>query len=246
MLLEGKCLAISVQNFMDQRICAIVSKALFKQHYEYYTYAQDSVGRYGTSFSEVGENLDMFSKYYSNSNLSVETIRQTFAPYLSPIDKLRLELDEKWPQGAMLESFDPGQKMFVGLCRVIDAEKEVFPHQDVIQFDAKGKSFVKASQIINQLAVNIYLQMPQHGGELELWDFGIKDVHEYQKMAENSYGIHKSKLPNPALIIKPKVGELILFCSQRLHCIFPGSEKRLTMSSFIGYRGKNFPLTYWS
>ncbi len=90
------------------------------------------------------------------------------------------------------------------------------------------------------------MQVPNKGGELELWDFGIKTKKEYLKLAEGSYGIKKSKLPKPKLIIKPKIGEIILFNPQNLHCIAKSSNKRITASCFIGYRGNKYPLTYWS
>src|SRR3989344_1077969 len=245
-LLKGKYLAIVIPDFSSAEVCHVVAKRIFAHDYEYYTYAQGVVGRYGMSFSEVGENAQMFTKYYTSAISSVKNIRNLFVPYISPIDKLRLELQETWPKGAVLESFHPGHKMFVGLCRVIDQNKQVLPHQDMIHWDAKGEALVEASKIINQLAVNVYLQMPPQGGELELWNFGIRELSKYEQMAEGTYGIEKSKLPPPTITLKPKIGDLIIFCPQRLHCILPGSEKRLTMSSFIGYRGKEFPLSFWS
>lgn len=245
-LLEGRCLAVCVPDFTSRKVCEVVSEKLLKIPYEYYRYADKEVGRYGLSFSEVGNSENLFSRYYSESISSIESLRKVFAPYLSPIDKLRLELEEKWPKGAVLESFDSGHKMFVGLCRVIDARKEVLPHQDVVHWDAVERPLTATAQIVNQLAANVYLQMPSKGGELELWDFGIPNQVEYQQLAEKSYGIARSKLPDPVLVIKPRVGDLILFCPRRLHCIRTGSDPRVAMSSFIGFRGEDYPLSYWS
>jgi hypothetical protein len=48
-------------------------------------------------------------------------MRRNFMPYLSPINRLRLELDEIWPPGAQIAAFE-GKKMFVGIFRVMPPE----------------------------------------------------------------------------------------------------------------------------
>ena len=245
-LLKGNILALSVPDFTPATICDNIAKKLLRKNYEYYKYAPDAVGRYGISFSEVGLDPAIAKRYYDTSAQAIKALRSQFAPHLSPIDKLRLELDEVWPKGALLEAFEPDLKTFVGLCRVIDANKRVLPHQDIIAWDAKGKAAERASTICNQLAVNIYLQVPKQGGELELWDYGYTDFSNYNRESKGSYGIQRDKLPPPALTLKPQVGELILFCPQKLHCIREGSAQRLTMSCFVGYRGDKKPLTFWS
>ncbi len=241
-LVSGKILAISIENYMETQICNEVANKILKNDYNYYNYAENVVGRYGMSFSEINASDSKFLSYYSQSIPSINKIRSLFSPYMAPIDKLRLELEEMWGMGAKLEQVHPDNKMFVGLCRVIEPNKIVLPHQDDIRWDSSNET---TSAIINQLAVNLYLKTPEVGGELELWDFGY-EKDEYQILAEGNYGISKSKISNPKITINPKVGEIIIFNPRNLHCILPGDGLRLTQSCFIGYRGKEFPLTYWS
>lgn len=243
-LIASKVLAISVKQFFPSELCKEVSKKIFSEKYEYYDYAQQSVGRYGMSFSEIA-NETKFNEYYKRSVNEIEVIRSIFHPFLSPIDHLRLRLDELWPVGAKIEQVHKNQKMFVGLLRVIDPNKIVYPHQDMIAWNAY-QCEKNAVKIQKQLAANIYFQVPKNGGELELWDFGIKKMSVYNKLAGDSYGINKDKLPSPTLTLKPEEGELILFNPQNLHCILPGSSHRLTQSCFIGYRNNKNSLTFWS
>lgn len=245
-LLDEKILALSVKKYFLPKLCSDVSSKILDEQYEYYTYAERVVGRIGISFSEIKDNKKLFEKYYGTSQETIEAIRDIFNPYLSPVDKLRLELDEKWIPGAQIAQFHPNKKMFVGLCRLIEPQKEVLPHQDVIQWDSDSKIYNLSSRILKQLAVNIYLKVPEEGGELELWDYGYKDFNKYIKEAEGTYGIKKSKLLPPVLTLKPEVGEIIIFNPQKFHCIKPGNEQRLTMSCFIGYSGDNEKLSFWN
>ena len=171
------------------------------------------------------------------------SLRQIFAPYQTPIDQLRLRLDEICPAGAKIEQIEKNKKMFVGLCRVIDPHKIVLPHQDDIRWDHQQD---KLANLINQLAVNIYLKIPETGGELELWDYGFSTKEEYSKEAGESYGISKEKIKPPVVTITPKVGELIIFNPRNLHCILPGDSARMSQSCFLGFSGDDNPMTYWS
>lgn len=243
-VISGRALACSVPNFISPEASATLTDRLTtKLPYAYYTYAQGSVGRIGFSFSEAN-TPETREKYYRESRVSLEAIREACGDIGSPIDKFRVALQDAWGYGANFEMLNDGQKMFVGLCRMIEANKNILPHQDMVWW---YDSFSEASQqILTQLTMNIYLKVPESGGELELWNWGFNDKEEYEQHAAGSYGIDKSKLPAPDLKIKPQVGEVILFNPGKLHCIGTGSEQRFTVSCFVGFHGNKKPLTWWS
>lgn len=242
-LIKGNIIALRIPNYFASELCDSISNKLLGKRYEYYKYAKEIVGRIGLSFSETKNDNINLKKYYNNSISNIVAIRDAFSPYLSPIDKLRLDLQEVWQEGAILGNNKEHRKTFVGLCRIIEPNKEVLPHQDILKWDTDNKN--KFTDILTQLAVNIYLKIPEKGGELELWDLELSQK-KYQLLAKGKYGIEYSLLPEPTNIIKPLLGELILFNSQKIHSIRQGNTSRITMSCFIGYKSDNNPLVYWS
>ncbi|AFW95068.1 MULTISPECIES: hypothetical protein [Nostocales] len=241
-LIRGEILAIWVPNYFPINKAKNCADTILRDEYEFYAYAPGEVGRYGLSFSETQSSEKIASQYFTSAKPSIDRIRQYFTPSLSPIDILRLELDEIWPSGANIERYNQ-QLMFVGLCRVIEPETYVLPHQDMVTWNVSNESSLKS--IKTQLAANIYLQVPENGGDLELWSFGL-DHGSYQNKSDGLYGINHCHLPEPSTSLKAFTGDLILFNAQNLHSIRPGNTHRLTASCFIGYRNDNLPLTYWS
>ncbi|WP_340614752.1 hypothetical protein [Xenorhabdus thailandensis] len=70
---------------------------------------------------------------------------------------------------------------------------------------------------------------------------------EFDAMRGDSYGIEPSLLGEPALEIRPDVGDLLIFNSRCMHSVTAGvDDLRLSLSCFIGYRGTENPLSFWS
>ena len=54
-------------------------------------------------------------------------------------------------------------------------------------------------------------------------------------------------LPEPAIVLRPGVGELIAFETSHIHAVRTVRRgERITCATFIGYRGPGEPWTLWS
>lgn len=99
---------------------------------------------------------------------------------------------------------------------------------------------------LEQLAANIYLLMPNDGGAIQMWNQELP-ADQFDAMRGDSYGIDPYLLGKPDLVVEPGTGDLVLFNSQLMHAVTPGSANvRLSIPCFVGYRGPAMPLTFWS
>lgn len=270
-IIKGEIMFIRIPNFMSQEVCQFVSEKILhgykveeaatktgltysellkankqQTHSSKQYFNEVGMSYFETTFdSTIGWNKipskEKKSNYYENATESIELTRTLFSPYLSPIDKLRLELDDRWPLGSIRLNLNDG-KMFCGLLRVLSGE--VLAHDDKLERD--HGPLPDHLNYLGQFATNTYLKVPEKGGELLLWNISLDDK-EYDRMRGDSYGISFDKLGSPAAVVTPQEGDLIIFNSRKLHGINKsyGSE-RISVSSFMAYGGENKPLFLWS
>jgi hypothetical protein len=187
-------------------------------------------------------NDELRRKYHAESVANIHGLREIFYPHLSPVDHVRLLLQELWPCGANIQRLH-GRSCFVGAFRVFRPEKSFFlPHHDRLEEESDAPEI---QGLVQQLVANIYLQVAGRGGDLQLWlreatpaeNTSIRDVE----------GLLLEKVESPRITIHPEAGDLTIFCSRQLHAVTPPiGTTRVGMAAFIGCYGPERPLTYWS
>jgi len=141
-----------------------------------------------------------------------------------------------------------GREMFAGLVRVVRKGGEILPHQDELGEDMPDLDFAKRLTLPGgQLAVNMYLQVPAEGGELQLWrDKYTAAQIANLRMPSSDYGINPALLPQPDAVIKPRIGDLIFFDTSRMHAVTKANGiARVSISFFLGI-GSDGEARYWS
>ena len=253
-LLAGKILALRIPSYYHHEQAEQISEDLIEQDtLERYHRAPDvGVQRTGITFLETKGNEKMLERYYQQAPACNRNIRYTCSPFISPIDKLRLDLGDIWLAGACIENIH-NRTMLAGIGRVFEDNFELPPHQDILARDVSDAPIYPSypfSNLVTQLSANIYLRTPKFGGELEIWNVKPQttkqpEIHEKEYKYEGI--IDRRTLPTATAVIKPQIGELILFDSTRVHAVRAShGGPRVSMSMFIGYRNQNEPLTYWS
>jgi hypothetical protein len=242
-LISGDSVAVRIKNFCSKRICDEISKKL-QTHPSVSSFNKaNEIGRIGMAHFEI-DGPEKFLNYHENALENTEKLRDIFSPYLSPIDKLRVILDEKWPAGAMLETLY-GRKCFVGICRIMQPSIELLAHND--RLDRDSPDSIQAKSLLGQLSACIYLQIPEEGGQLRLWMKEPESEEKYFNLIGNNYGVQLEKLGLPKYEIFPEQGELIIFNTRRYHGVAPGRGRpRINVGLFIGYRSDYTYLSYWS
>lgn len=193
---------------------------------EYVHLGVDSIGlSYNTVYSTPPEDR-LKLPYYQQALRRTQELRAACYPYHSPLDLVRLELDEKWSSGAEIGNFD-GQKMMGGILRVMTPTLSHLvseqPHFDSVPETSK--------KLVAQFSANIYISVPKMGGELELWSVPPLPLSSIEHLEKKNW---REELP-ASLMIKPSRGDLILFNTRRPHAIAGFSEGvRVTAQCFIG------------
>jgi hypothetical protein len=145
----------------------------------------------------------------------MRAIRATAAPHLAPIDRLRLELDEVVPDGAMLYRRD-GEVSLSGVGRVMTSSKELV-HADT------GRR--------NCLTANVYLRMPATGGGTRIWRY-----EGGYRQSPQSYLFQPGELPDstPNCLLKPQVCDLVIWNPALPHAV-QGFEDppRVTLQTWL-------------
>ncbi|CAL1274079.1 unnamed protein product [Larinioides sclopetarius] len=241
-LFDDKICVLWVRKYVPKEVCEKLDAFLQEKGSEPYTHEirkggkvdlqYFGVNRYGfplnsTYTDATGENL---KKYLTLALPTIRSIRKAAAPYLTPIDKFRVELDEAWPKKANVAILN-GHKVFCGIGRIMPTSlselSEVQPH-----FDAVPTS--RFPNIYNQFTANFYLNVPDEGGELEIWNVPPLDITEMESFSipEN----WRSLLP-ASMKVKPEQGDLVLFNTRRPHAItkFSGQSPRVSIQTFVGY-----------
>jgi hypothetical protein len=240
---SGKIGPIRIPSFCSKKPIQHALKRLEDKEIVEYANAE-GVGKIKDLGMALFEIEDEVSKktYYEQRIHSIRALRRAFSPYISPIDKVRVTLDENWKRGASLLDLGEGP-LFVGLGRAL--RKEILPHEDKLERDVP--SATSKISYISQSAFNCYLSMPKKGGELQLWNISL-DTKTYNQLRGSSYGISRSYLPEPKITIRPTEGELVIFNSRYLHAVKCSEDlsTRVSLSGFILYQGLDKPLHFWS
>lgn len=245
-LIQGEVISIRVKRFLSEGDCGSVAERMMKSAlFGYYANSgAEKIGRVGQAFYESQTSAEARQRYENDGPLWMRQMRLELSAGLTPIDKLRLELDEVWPYGATIGRLD-GRKMFAGLGRVFDEGSGAEPHQDILGWDAPNCP--QAATLIQQLAANVYLTTADEGGELMIWPRSLTKAEYERCRRPGSYGVLPEYLPAEYATIQPEIGELILFCSRNVHAVgVIRKGRRATWSCFIGMTSLTSSLFFWS
>ncbi|KAB8029213.1 2OG-Fe(II) oxygenase [Fluviispira multicolorata] len=247
-LITDNCLVLIIEDFYSKESSKILAEQILKSiHIEKYThelieetklvqkyYGVDRIGNPFNSTYGLSPENETVNKYYEEINTSRERLRNYSYPAITPIDKLRLELDEQFIHGANVANFQ-GKKMLAGIARIAK-ENLSYLSAEQPHFDALPEKYCKLDE---QFAANIYLKIPDSGGELEIWD--VPACNPLAAIPDD----WRAHLPN-SIKISPTIGDLIIFNSRKPHAIssFRG-EARISLQTFIGYK-KNHALQIWN
>ena len=262
LIAENTIAAIHIPSFCSSDVADSLSKKALEEYTHWKlggVLSTDMFYAGGSVPKEVAEHSwPDFRRYFSEREDFV-CRQRAMSGGTWPVDHLRLELDEAWPFGACLGQY-LGQKLRPAIMRIMNEKNDFnfsIPKHGIIHTD----DFPKLKSSWGTFSANIYLKIPEEGGELYIWGINLKQlkgIYSYLsalilKMIMTQGYVFDIEwqqkifklLPKPH-IIKPKTGDLVIFHSGRPHSVAPVTKGiRVTNQLFINARGPA-PLTIYS
>ena len=247
-LLDHSIDAVIVPNYFMEQECMTISERIKKSKYFRAYPGHPSVSRLGQELFECGESELALEKQQEKAPTLMKQMRRLIHPYISPIDRLRVELDDIWSYGCNLAKLGD-KKVFAGIVREHKEDSPGKPHCDVMAWGFL-ESYKDKPNLINNIAANVYLKTSESGGEIVLWDeWPTQSEYNIAGNTDDpaSLGLDSKKMAQPKLEIKPNQGDLILFNSMRIHSVKKiKAGVRMTWGCLIGYSGTDKPLVIWT
>lgn len=246
-LISGKFLALRIPEFIEEASCLAWQPPLEdSSELQRYSNAIDvSVNRIGMTLFETENKPDKLEKYFKSARHTFSIIEKILYGD-NPIWEIHSKLRRIWKKGCRTERLE-GKEMNPGIIRSFEADPEggLPPHTDTLLKDVPNATSFKKMKC--QLASNLYINTANEGGELELWDFAPNNS-ELEEMYNGTYDfIDRNKIPVRPHLIRPKIGELIIFRSSCIHSVRPSRGGiRTAASCFIGYYDDDKPLSVWA
>ena len=243
-LSRGEIAAIHIKEFYPADLCEkFAIEAVNNSGFGFYSKEfVNKVARLHTPYADAHGDQIAEDAYHDGALAAIHHTRALFRPYLSPMDHARLLLNEYWPGGVELQKLN-GRKCFGGIMRVFPPKNAEFhAHYDRLDEETDAP---EAKGLKQQFGMNIYLQVPEEGGDLQLWLREATDIE--RKHVRESEGLPHGMIEPPVHTIHPGIGDLIIMSTWQLHAVTPGKDiARVSIGSFIGCYGENKPLTIWS
>jgi hypothetical protein len=258
-LFANRACALRVPGFTDTNTCNELARWIADRPAHTWG-GTDTAYSAGIPLNALSWSVDEAIAYFKEALPAMRAIRGA-AKGLSPLDKLRLELDELWPSGATVSRDNPyRRKMLVGLARVMRPETlldgitrvEGMIHTDSSMFLDSERGLFSA---------NIYLDVPTSGGELNIFPVAMQQPERLQRLVrviayllQYSFDpVHRERVQRqlharlpPPVTLTPSAGDLIVLNTGRPHAVRGFTEgTRVSLQAFALHEGAR-PLQLFS
>ena len=235
--ISGKTPFIVFPNVISESTCTLLSEKIFKN---YKTVPGPGIkNKIGTS---LGSYIYEKSKYFSNSKESNEFIENIFSDVYSPLKVIRQIISETFQKQISTASEN---KMSYSECaiRIHNEGDSVHLHRDNCNFEMPDYT---VSKYKNQLSAILYLQSPERGGELTVYDKQWTRNDECSRQPDFGYS---SDLVNGTsqTNISPIAGSLVLLNPNFYHKVesVNGNTPRISIGFFFAESSES-ALSCWT
>jgi 2OG-Fe(II) oxygenase superfamily len=240
-LAAGRVAAIRVPDLLPRSVCDQTLQALAEVEFESYGKERvyPPVMRFGVGVSDHRRDGRLAESYWPALDKSHAVWAQLGLPF-DPFELCRKAIGADWPGGIAVGT-SGGRQMGGGVARE--------PNQGFqVHFDNALREFqgnLLDANLISQFAFNLYLSVPEVGGETMVWRHRWSPADEAFRLP-GSYGFSEAVVGDAeSFELKPVVGEALLFDPRNYHAVRPSKDsRRIALGMSIGLSDTGQLLTW--
>jgi hypothetical protein len=240
-LAAGRCAAIRVPDFLPRAMCVETLDALRRSRFDSYGTERvyPPVLRFGVGVSDHRQDGKVADGYWD----AVDRSRQAWADLGLPFDpfaECRVRLGKYWPRPVVVGRRNE-REMGAGVAREPNQGFQV--HFDDVLREFSGN--LLDANLVAQFAFNLYLSVPESGGETVIWRHRWHPADESFRLP-NSYGYAEAVVGDAeSFELKPAVGEALLIDPRNFHAVRPSSgARRIALGFAVGLSDTGELLTW--
>ena len=236
-LISGKISSIEIPDVLSKSECVSLSDEISKIHST--SSGPGLTTKIGTSLSS---HIYDKANYFSNAQNSNQFIQNLFSHTISPVDKMHQILEHLF-QKKISTATEYDMKYSDCVIRIHKNGDSVHIHRDNCNFEMP--EYV-VSRYRNQLSAILYLQSPQSGGELKIYNKQWSKTDESLRQPDFGYSCNVVDRIDYTTI-SPTAGNLVLLNPSFYHKIesIRGKKNRISIGFFFAESSEN-NLCCWS
>jgi hypothetical protein len=243
-LIDNMLAAVIVPHFASAEECAAVVKALIPHNSKSYTQLpEDWISKVGVGQSEYFSHPEGKTDYFRQAAEAEYLRKEIMLDTGDFLDKMIKSFQVAWPSNVdVLANAETGERYYAGVFRFINT---VGIHSDWVPRDAPDWD---NAQVSAQIAINLYLQSAEKGGELVIYNKLWQPADEHWKKP-TEVGYYTDVVESSrSVCIAPQVGSLILFNCRNFHEVkaIEGNTARISFGCHMGLLPANNQLVLWA
>lgn len=222
-------------------MCSEILRALTCTQFDTYGTGRvyPPVKRYGVAVSDHRRDGKLADSYWDALDSGRELWHELELSF-DPLQVSRSALGTHWPNTVTVGR-SSGRVLGAGVARE--------PNQGFqVHFDDAGREFpggLLDANLVAQFAFNLYLSVPEVGGETVVWRHRWDPADEAFRLP-NSYGYAKDVVGDAeSFELKPATGDALLFDPRNFHAVHPSRNTRRIALGFSVGLSDNGELLTW-
>ena len=230
-LLCEKTSSMIIPNVLPKSDCVAICEKIFSN-----SKTTSSPGIPSTIGTSLSSHIYEKSKYFSNSKMTNSLIQNLFSDLFSPITKMH-DVISHISGKQIFTASENGMSYSDCVIRIHKDGDSVHLHRDNSNFEMPDYD---VSQCKNQLSAILYLQTPQIGGELTLFDKKWCKEDECMREPEFGYRSNVVAVATKSSIV-PVAGTMVLLNPKFYHKIesVQGTKHRVSIGFFFAEHSSN-------